>query len=78
MSWKWTLGNKISAVVLVVGGLFVTQEVTYILPTFRSKLFQQRQEENRALVEVAFGVLEHFTKEEADGRATREQAQARA
>jgi methyl-accepting chemotaxis protein len=75
---KWTLGRKICALFLVVFALFAAQEAFYVLPTFKQQLFERRQAENRAVVEVAFGVLEHFAALEQSGRASRTEAQAAA
>ena len=78
MAWKWTLGRKISALFLMVFTVFSAQEALYVLPTFKSKLFERRQAENRAVVEVAFGVLEHVAAMEVSGKLSRLQAQAAA
>src|ERR1035438_9697376 len=75
---KWTLGRKICTLFLVVFALFAAQEAFYVLPTFKQQLFERRQAENRAVVEVAFGVLEHFAALESSGKVSRVQAQAAA
>ncbi len=78
MMGKWTLASKIRALVFLVCGLFAAQEAFYVLPTFKSKLFEQKKAENQAVVEVGFGVLEYFAAQESTGKLTREQAQAQA
>jgi len=75
---NWTLGNKIRALVFLVCGLFALQEAVYVLPTFKSKLFERRQDENRAVVEVAYGLIEHFAALETSGKASRAEAQVQA
>jgi methyl-accepting chemotaxis protein len=76
MSWTWTLGSKIRALVLLVCTLFAAQAAFYVLPTFKAKLFERRQDGNKAVVEVAFGVLEHFAALESTGKVSRKEAQA--
>ena len=73
---NWTMGFKIRALVFLVCGLFALQEAFYVLPTFNSKLLERRQSENKAVVEVAFGVVEHFAAMESSGKASRSEAQA--
>ncbi len=70
------MGFKIRALVFLVCGLFALQEAFYVLPTFNSKLLERRQSENKAVVEVAFGVVEHFAAMESSGKASRSEAQA--
>ena len=72
------MGFKIRALVFLVCGLFALQEAFYVLPTFKSKLFERRQQENKAVVEVAYGVVEHFAAMESSGKASRAVAQSRA
>ena len=67
MMGKWTLASKIRALVFLVCGLFAAQEAFYVLPTFKSKLFEQKKAENQAVVEVGFGVLEYFAAQESTG-----------
>lgn len=75
MKWKWTLAKKIRLFFFGVFGLFFIQQAAYVLPTFRSKLFERRQMENRAVVETAFGVIEHFAALESNGKLSRQDAQ---
>ncbi len=70
------MGFKIRALVFLVCGLFALQEALYVLPTFKSKLFERRQGENKAVVEVAYGVVEHFAAMESSGKVTRSEAQS--
>ncbi len=60
----------------MVCGLFALQEAFYVLPTFKSKLFERRQAENKAVVEVAYGIIEHFAAMESSGKANRAESQA--
>jgi methyl-accepting chemotaxis protein len=76
MKWHWTLAKKIKALMLLVCALFAIQQAFYVLPTFKTKLFERRQSENKVVVEVAFGVLEHFAALESSGKVSREEAQA--
>jgi methyl-accepting chemotaxis protein len=78
MNWTWTLARKIRALVFLVCALFAAQEAFYVLPTFKTKLFEQRKAENCAVVDVGWGVLNYFAAQEVSGAMTREQAQANA
>jgi methyl-accepting chemotaxis protein len=78
MTWRWTLAWKIRALVFLICTLFAAQEIIYILPTFKSKLLEQKKAENQAVVEVGWGVLNHYAAQEMLGKMTREQAQASA
>jgi anti-anti-sigma factor len=59
MRWKWTLARKIRIFVFMIFALFLVQQVCYVLPTFRARQFEHRQGENRAVVEVAYPLVEN-------------------
>lgn len=74
---KWTVARKLNATFLVVCALFILQQGFYILPTFRAKLLEKRQEENRALVETAHGLVAHIHQMQMGGKLTEAEAKSR-
>jgi len=57
------LGSLLGGVIL----LFGLQQAIYVLPAFKSALFERRRAENQHLVEAVFGIMTHFQTLEQRG-----------
>lgn len=74
---KYTIQKRfILLLILVFAGLITLSSIS--LSKAYQSLFQQKQSANKQVVETAYGVLEHFHKQQSDGVLDEEQAKNQA
>jgi methyl-accepting chemotaxis protein len=73
--------TRISSKLILIIALSLTGMIALgpiALSTMRGQMMTDRQAKTQQMVDLGYGILTHFQKQEADGKLTREQAQAAA